>query len=49
LDSERVYRTDAVFVGIITISVLGLLADYAMRLLGRFLFPWIHAKEAHNA
>src|SRR5262245_32419607 len=49
LDSERVYRTDAVFVGIITISVLGLLADYGMRLIGRFLFPWIHAKEARNA
>jgi ABC-type nitrate/sulfonate/bicarbonate transport system permease component len=49
LDSERVYRTDMVFVGIIAISVLGLLADYGMRVLGRLLFPWIHARERHNA
>jgi ABC-type nitrate/sulfonate/bicarbonate transport system permease component len=48
LDSERVYRTDIVFVGIITISCLGLLADYGMRLVGRVLFPWIHAKERQN-
>ncbi len=46
LDSERVYRTDIVFVGIITISLLGLIADYGMRLLGRALFPWIHAKQS---
>ncbi len=49
LDSERVYRTDIVFVGIISISVLGLLADYGMRRLARVLFPWIHAKEVRNA
>ena len=48
LDSERVYRTDIVFVGIITISCLGLLADYGMRLLGRVLFPWIRAREKQN-
>jgi ABC-type nitrate/sulfonate/bicarbonate transport system permease component len=48
LDSERVYRTDMVFVGIITISCLGLFADYGMRMLGRVLFPWIHAKERQN-
>ncbi len=48
LDSERVYRTDIVFVGIVTISGLGLLADYGMRLLGRALFPWIRAKESQN-
>jgi ABC-type nitrate/sulfonate/bicarbonate transport system permease component len=48
LDSERVYRTDIVFVGIVTISCLGLLADYGMRMLGRVLFPWIHAKERQN-
>ena len=49
LDSERVYRTDMVFVGIISISLLGLFADYGMRLLGQVLFPWIRAKEKHNA
>jgi ABC-type nitrate/sulfonate/bicarbonate transport system permease component len=48
LDSERVYRTDMVFVGIITISCLGLLADYGMRLLGGVLFPWIQAKEKQS-
>lgn len=45
LDSQRVYRTDAVFVGILAISGLGLLADYGMRRLGRLAFPWIQAKE----
>jgi ABC-type nitrate/sulfonate/bicarbonate transport system permease component len=45
LDSERVYRTDIVFVGIVTISFLGLFADYGMRLLGRAMFPWIAARE----
>jgi ABC-type nitrate/sulfonate/bicarbonate transport system permease component len=49
LDSERIYRTDIVFVGIISISCLGLLADYGMRLLGRVLFPWIHASEGRDA
>jgi len=49
LDSERVYRTDIVFVGIIAISCLGFVADYGMRVLGRVLFPWIHAKEQQNA
>jgi ABC-type nitrate/sulfonate/bicarbonate transport system permease component len=48
LDSERIYRTDIVFVGIIAISCLGLLADYGMRLLGRLLLPWANAKERHN-
>lgn len=45
LDSQRLYRTDIVFVAIISISCLGLLADYGMRSLGEILFPWMKAKE----
>jgi ABC-type nitrate/sulfonate/bicarbonate transport system permease component len=45
LDSQRVYRTDAVFVGILSISGLGLLADYGMRRLGQRAFPWMHLAE----
>lgn len=45
LDSQRVYRTDTVFVGILAISGLGLLADYGMRRLGEVAFPWMQTKE----
>lgn len=49
LDAERVYRTDVMFVGIVTISMLGLLVDYGMRRLGTAVFPWIHGKEEKHA
>lgn len=48
LDSQRVYRTDTVFVGIVTISGLGLTADYAMRRLGQLAFPWVYTKEERH-
>jgi ABC-type nitrate/sulfonate/bicarbonate transport system permease component len=42
LDSERVYRTDRMFVGIVSISTLGLLMDYVTRRIGEAAFPWIN-------
>lgn len=48
LDAQRVYRTDTVFVGIVTISLLGLTADYGMRRLGRWAFPWIQTDAKHG-
>lgn len=45
LDAQRLYRTDIVFVGIVSVSVLGLLADYGMRRLRQVLFPWLQEKE----
>ena len=48
LDSQRVYRTDIVFVGIVSVSCLGLLADYGMSKLGQILFPWLKSKEASH-
>jgi ABC-type nitrate/sulfonate/bicarbonate transport system permease component len=45
LDSQRLYRTDIVFVGIVSVSCLGLLADYGMSKLGQLLFPWMKTKE----
>jgi ABC-type nitrate/sulfonate/bicarbonate transport system permease component len=49
LDSQRVYRTDVVFVGIVSVSCLGLLGDYGMSKLGQILFPWLKAKERNHA
>lgn len=40
LDSERVYKTDLMVAGIITISVLSLAIDFGLRRLRGFLFPW---------
>ena len=48
LDSQRVYRTDIVFVGIVSVSCLGLLADYGMSKLGQILFPWLKSKEVSH-
>jgi ABC-type nitrate/sulfonate/bicarbonate transport system permease component len=33
-------RTDTIFVGMLTIGVVGLLIDTAIRVLGRRLLPW---------
>jgi sulfonate transport system permease protein len=40
LDSERVYKTDMMLVGIISISVISLLIDLGLRRLRFALFPW---------
>jgi ABC-type nitrate/sulfonate/bicarbonate transport system permease component len=40
LDSERVYKTDLMVAGIITISVLSLAIDFGLRRLRGLLFPW---------
>ena len=48
LDAQRLYRTDVVFVGIVSVSCLGLLCDYGMRKLGEILFPWLKAREVKH-
>ena len=40
LDSERVYKTDYMFVGIVTISLLSLLIDFALERSRNLLLPW---------
>ena len=40
LDSERVYKTDLMIGGIITISMISLAIDFSLRKLRGLLFPW---------
>lgn len=40
MTAERFFETDTIFVGILTIGVLGLVMDQAMKFLGRRLFHW---------
>ncbi len=40
IDAERLYKTDLMFAGILTISVLGLCFDRALRVLRQRLLPW---------
>lgn len=42
LRGQRFLQTDKIFVGIITIGVLGLIQDQALRKLHIRLFPWMH-------
>lgn len=46
LDAQRIYATDTVFVGILTISALGFTMDWVMRRVGRVAFPWMEGKSA---
>jgi len=39
-DARSMLRTDTIFVGMLTIGVVGLLIDSAIRVLGRRLLPW---------
>lgn len=39
-DARSMLRTDTIFVGMLTIGVVGLLIDTAIRVLGRRLLPW---------
>ena len=40
MTAERFFETDTIFVGILTIGVLGLVMDQTMKFLGRRLFHW---------
>lgn len=40
LESQRGLRTDKIFVGLITIGLLGFFSDFAFKLLHRLLLPW---------
>lgn len=40
LMAQRAYQTDAIFVGIIVIGLIGLLIDFSFKLLFRVLVPW---------
>jgi len=40
MTAERFFETDTIFVGILTIGVLGLVMDQAMKFLGRRFFHW---------
>jgi len=41
LRASRFLATDTIFVGILSIGVVGILSDYAFNLLGRYMFPYI--------
>jgi len=45
LDAQRIYATETVFVGIMTISGLGFAMDWLMRRAGRLAFPWMEARD----
>jgi NitT/TauT family transport system permease protein len=40
LESERGLRTDKIFVGLVTIGILGFISDFVFKLLHRRLLPW---------
>jgi ABC-type nitrate/sulfonate/bicarbonate transport system permease component len=40
IDSQRVFATDKMFVGILTLSFIGFLMDYLARILGRHFLSW---------
>ena len=40
LDSERIYKTDSMLAGIVTISIVALLIDRALKLLRDVMLPW---------
>jgi ABC-type nitrate/sulfonate/bicarbonate transport system permease component len=40
MDSQRAFATDKMFVGILTLSVIGFLMDYFARVLGRRFLSW---------
>lgn len=40
LESQRGLRTDKIFVGLVTIGLLGFFSDFAFKLLHRLLLPW---------
>ncbi|HEY9805224.1 MAG TPA: ABC transporter permease [Candidatus Obscuribacterales bacterium] len=40
LVAQRAYQTDAIFVGIIVIGLIGLLIDFSFKLLFRLVVPW---------
>jgi NitT/TauT family transport system permease protein len=45
LESQRGLRTDKIFVGLVTIGLLGFISDFAFKLLHRLLLPW--SPKAH--
>jgi ABC-type nitrate/sulfonate/bicarbonate transport system permease component len=40
VDSQRIFATDKMFVGILMLSIIGFVMDYAARLLGRRFLSW---------
>jgi NitT/TauT family transport system permease protein len=47
LRASRFLETETIFVGILSIGVVGIASDYAFHLLGRYLFPYIkHERDA---
>ena len=45
-DARTVLRTDHVIVGMITIGIIGLIIDRAIRMIGRRMMPWSRALSA---
>lgn len=43
--AQRFFQTDTIFVAIVTIGLLGLVMDQAMRFGGRRLFPWAEERS----
>jgi NitT/TauT family transport system permease protein len=40
IDSQALMATGNIIFGIIVIGVIGLISDFAFKLLNRWLFPW---------
>jgi NitT/TauT family transport system permease protein len=47
IEAQRYLKTAHIFVGIITVGVLGLLSDYFFKLMQPILFPWRNVDETH--